>query len=120
MFQELHELSMKNVCIVHRNSHFTHHKRTTQYNHSAGPALTIPLAICNPKQVKLLRCGSMSGACVTGEGETEPLSSPVESLFYIGNASVVFACNNMHIIWNKTIITNECNLERVATAREVQ
>ena len=57
----------------------------------------------------------MSGACVTGEGETEPSSSPVESLSYIGNANVAFACNTTRIIWNKTIITNECNLERVAT-----
>ena len=54
------------------------------HNHNAKPALTIPLAICHPKQVKLLRCGSMSSACVTGEGEPEPspLSSPVESLSY--------------------------------------
>ena len=48
----------------------------------------------------------MSGACVTGDGETEPSSSPVESLSYIGNANVAFACNNMHIIWNKTVMSS--------------
>ena len=43
-------------------------------------ALTIPLAIWYPKLVKLLRCGSMSGARVTGQSEPRFLSSAVCTL----------------------------------------
>ena len=63
--------------------------------------LTIPLAIWYPKLLKLLRCGSMSGARVTGESEPWFASSavctlPVWSSSYIDcmwKLDSAFQCN---------------------------